>query len=273
MSERKELVFSSDEEPDKAKATTNQKTSGQAKSEKPGKVDPKNTKSLNVRSTGFKEFLLRPELIKSIGDAGFEHPSEIQQEAIPVAVYGKDLICQANSGMGKTAVFVLSVLHQLDAEAKPFQCLVLCHTRELAHQISREFERLGKYIVNLKIQSIYGGVSIDKQILKLETNPPHIVIGTPGRTLHLVKEKKIPLDGLRFFIIDECDRVLEHSDMRQTVQEIFIKTKPKKQVCMFTATLNGKTKETCMKFLKKVSSASPLIVSLSMKFTSTTSPS
>lgn len=252
MSERKELVFSSDEEPQKKGVTTTQKGSGKATAEKPGKVEPKNTKSLNVRSTGFKEFLLRPELEKGIGDAGFEHPSEIQQEAIPVAVFGKDLICQANSGMGKTAVFVLSVLHQLDVEASPFQALVLCHTRELAHQISREFERLGKYIVGLKIQSIYGGVNIDKQIFKLEANPPHIVIGTPGRTLHLVKDKKLPLDGLRFFIIDECDRVLEQFDMRQTVQEIFIKTKPKKQVCMFTATLNGKTKETCMKFLKKV---------------------
>jgi ATP-dependent RNA helicase UAP56/SUB2 len=252
MSERKELVFSSDEEPQNKTTTSKQKSSGQVKAEKSGKVEPKNTKSLNVRSTGFKEFLLRPELEKGIGDAGFEHPSEIQQEAIPVAVFGKDLICQANSGMGKTAVFVLSVLHQLDVEASPFQALVLCHTRELAHQISREFERLGKYIVGLKIQSIYGGVNIDKQIFKLEANPPHIIIGTPGRTLHLVKEKKLPLDGLRFFIIDECDRVLEQFDMRQTVQEIFIKTKPKKQVCMFTATLNGKTKETCMKFLKKV---------------------
>lgn len=253
MSDKDALVFTSDEEQENTKQPKGKsKNSRASKPSKQGKAEPKNSKSLNVRSTGFKEFLLRPELEKAIGDAGFEHPSEIQQEAIPVAVYGKDLICQANSGMGKTAVFVLSVLHQLDVDASPFQCLVLCHTRELAHQISREFERLGKYIVGLRIQSIYGGVKIDKQIAKLEMLPPHIIIGTPGRTLHLVKEKKLPLDGLRFFIIDECDRVLEQFDMRQTVQEIFVKTKPKKQVCMFTATLNGKTKETCMKFLKKV---------------------
>lgn len=251
MSDKDRLVFTSDEGEKDPKELGGANLAKDGKTKQSGKKQV-NTKSLNLRSTGFKEFLLRAELEKGIGDAGFEHPSEIQQEAIPVAIFGKDLICQANSGMGKTAVFVLSVLHQLDVKGNPFQCLVLCHTRELAYQISREFERLGKYIVGLKILSIYGGVNIDKQILKLEANPPHIVIGTPGRTLHLVKDKKLPLDELRFFIIDECDRVLEQFDMRQTVQEIFVKTKPKKQVCMFTATLNSKTKETCMKFLKKV---------------------
>jgi ATP-dependent RNA helicase UAP56/SUB2 len=262
MADREDLIFSSDED---------EKNNGSSKQNKntkvgEGKVEQKVTSTLNVRSTGFKDFLLRPELMKGIGDAGFEHPSEIQQEAIPVAIYGKDLICQANSGMGKTAVFVLSVLHQLDLEGSPFQCLVLCHTRELAHQISQEFERLGKYMVGLKIMSIYGGVNIEKQILKLETKPPHIVIGTPGRTLHLVRDKKINLDHLRFFIVDECDRVLEQYDMRQTVQEIFIQTKPKKQVCMYTATLNEKIKETCLKFLKKVCEG--LTISPSKKFTS-----
>ena len=260
MADREDLIFSSDEE-----EKTNNQTNNQTNANPKPDVQAENrvTSSLNVRSTGFKDFLLRPELMKGIGDAGFEHPSEIQQEAIPIAIFGKDLICQANSGMGKTAVFVLSVLHQLDLEGLPFQCLVLCHTRELAHQISQEFERLGKYMVNLKIMSIYGGVNIEKQILKLETKPPHIVIGTPGRTLHLVRDKKINLDNLKFFIVDECDRVLKEYDMRQTVQEIFVKTKPKKQVCMYTATLNEKIKETCLKFLKKVEG---LTISPSMKY-------
>lgn len=245
MDDKQDLIFSSDED---AKNTVKDVN-------KDSKKDSKGVtaqRALNVRSTGFKEFLLRPELMKGIGDAGFEHPSGVQQEAIPIAIYGKDLICQAKSGMGKTAVFVLSVLHQLDVEADPFQCLVICHTRELAHQISGEFERLGKYIVGLRIQSIYGGVNLDKQVLRFEAMPPHIVIGTPGRTLDLVQKGKLPLDKLRFFVIDECDKVLQQVDMRETVQNIFVKTRPKKQVCMFTATLNEKTKDICLKFLKQV---------------------
>lgn len=256
MADKQDLIFSSDDE------GNNEPKDNKNLSKKDAKGVTAQ-RALNVRSTGFKEFLLRPELMKGIGDAGFEHPSGVQQEAIPIAIYGKDLICQAKSGMGKTAVFVLSVLHQLDVEADPFQCLVICHTRELAHQISREFERLGKYIVGLRIQSIYGGVNIDKQILKFEAMPPHIVIGTPGRTLDLVQKNKLPLDKLRFFVVDECDKVLQQVDMRETVQNIFVKTRPKKQVCMFTATLSEKTKDICLKFLKQVN-----LTSRSTRFTS-----
>lgn len=89
--------------------------------------------------------------MRSIAEAGFENPSEVQCEGIPYITYGNDLLCQAKSGMGKTAVFVLGVLHSLDVPGDPFQALVLCHTRELAFQISREFERLGKFIEGLKI--------------------------------------------------------------------------------------------------------------------------
>ena len=252
MQARDDLIFSSDENsdnPDKKNPKTKSKTANPKK--KKTKPEPTN-RTLNVRSVGFKDFLLKPELMKGIGDAGFEHPSEVQQEAIPLASYGQDLICQAKSGMGKTAVFVLSILHQLDVDAGKFQCLVLCHTRELAHQICMEFRRLGKYITGLVIQDVYGGVSIDNQILKMTSRPPHIIIGTPGRTLHLIKKDVLKVDGLKYFIIDECDQVLEKIDMRAQVQEIFVKTKPKKQVCMYTATLSEKTMDICMKFLKKV---------------------
>jgi len=85
-----------------------------------------------IHSTGFKDFLLKPELMKSIVDCGFEHPSEVQQECIPQSMMGIDVLCQAKSGMGKTAVFVLTTLHQLEEQPKPCSIMVLCHTRELA---------------------------------------------------------------------------------------------------------------------------------------------
>lgn len=119
--------------------------------------------------------------------------------------------------MGKTAVFVLGVLHSLKVPGEPFQAIILCHARELAFQISREFERLGKFIEGLSIAKIYGGVNEDAQILQLTNNPPHVIVGTPGRTEALIKKGKIKVDNLKFFIIDECDKVLEKFDMRQQV--------------------------------------------------------
>lgn len=111
--------------------------------------------------------------------------------------------------MGKTAVFVLGVLHSIVLPGEPFQCMVICNTRELAFQICKEFERLGKYLEELRTMVVYGGVNIEAQILQLENKPPHIIIGTPGRTLDLVKREKIKLNKLRYFVVDECDKVLE----------------------------------------------------------------
>lgn len=134
----------------------------------------------------------------------------VQKEAIPVAILGDDLICQAKSGMGKTAVFVLSVLHRLNltSEDNP-QCLILAHTRELAFQIHKEFQRLGKYFSNLRCDTFFGGVSLEKHRLKLTLTPPHIAVGTPGRVLDLVKSGHMKLDKLRFFVLDECDKILD----------------------------------------------------------------
>lgn len=164
-----------------------------------------------VHSTSFADFFLKPELLRATGDSGFEQPSLVQKEAIPVALLGEDLICQAKSGMGKTAVFVLTVLHNLDLTdtKKGVQAIVLTHARELAYQIHNEFLRLGKYFVALKSEMLIGGVPVKKHKLKLSLTPPQVVVGTPGRILDLVKQKALVLDNLKFFILDECDQMLE----------------------------------------------------------------
>jgi ATP-dependent RNA helicase UAP56/SUB2 len=162
-----------------------------------------------LHSTAFKDFLLKPELLRAIAEAGFEHPSEVQVNCIPRALEGKDVICQAKSGMGKTAVFVLSVLHLLDKTPEPLSALVLTHTKELAFQIFKEFERLGKYLTTCKADVFYGGEPITEHIKKLTKDPPVIVVGTPGRILDLTKKGKLVLKKLRFFILDECDKMLE----------------------------------------------------------------
>lgn len=213
-------------------------------------VTGNDNKGLGLRTTGFKDFFLRPELLRAIGEAGFEHPSEVQQEAIPFCILGNDLVCQAKSGMGKTAVFVLSILHQVDFDGDKPQCLILCHTRELAFQITKEFERLGKYFLNLRTETLFGGVPVNQQREKLTQDPPHVVVGTPGRVLDLAKSGHLKLDKLRFFVLDECDKMLEQNDMREDVQEIFIKTKHNKQVCMFSATMTEDSRNICKKFMR-----------------------
>jgi len=165
---------------------------------------------VGIHSTGFKDMNLKAELHRAIVDSGFEHPSSVQQECIPQALMGVDTLCQAKSGMGKTAVFVLTILHQLDDDPKPVSALVLCNTRELAYQINNEFSRFQKYFTKVKTEVIYGGEPIGDQI-KLLTgpSPPNIIVGTPGRILALIKKGVLKFDNLKHFVLDECDKMLE----------------------------------------------------------------
>jgi len=163
--------------------------------------------------------------------------------------------------MGKTAVFVLSVLHLLEPEEQPprVRCLVLTHARELAFQIQQEFNRFRKHIVDkrdgsmlIKTKILLGGTPVkqDKAALRQET--PNIIIGTPGRTLQLVNDGSLNLDYLKFFVIDECDKVLgpDSADMRYDIQRIFYKTPHNKQVMMFSATLDKDMRDICKKFMQ-----------------------
>jgi len=202
-----------------------------------------------IHSSGFREFLLKPELLRAIVDCGFEHPSEVQQEAIPQAILGTDVVCQAKSGMGKTAVFVISVLQQLEPQEGKVSVLVLCHTRELAYQIAREFNRFSKYLPEVKSKVFYGGVPVREHKELLKSEPPHIVIGTPGRILQLAQEKALDLKNLKYFVMDECDQLLDQADMRTDVQKIFIMTPHEKQVMMFSATMNDEVKPVAKKFM------------------------
>jgi ATP-dependent RNA helicase UAP56/SUB2 len=165
-------------------------------------------------SAGFKDLLLKPELQRAITECGFEHPSEVQQECIPQAMIGVDILCQAKSGMGKTAVFVLTILHQLEENPKPVSGLILCHTRELAYQIKNEFNRFTKYLPNVRTEVMYGGQPIVEHINMLKgLKPPHIVVGTPGRIKALAMKKDLDLSNLKIFVLDECDRMLEETGM------------------------------------------------------------
>ncbi|KAL6144304.1 hypothetical protein ACLB2K_054999 [Fragaria x ananassa] len=168
------------------------------------------------------------------------------------AILGMDVLCQAKSGMGKTAVFVMSTLQQIEPVAGQVAALILCHTRELAYQICHEFERFSTYLPELKVAVFYGGVSIKVHRDLLKNECPHIVVGTPGRVLALARDKELGLKNVRHFILDECDKMLESLDMRRDVQMIFKLTPHDKQVMMFSATLSKEIRPVCKKFMQDV---------------------
>eukprot|EP01069_Polyplicarium_translucidae_P011807 Polyplicarium_translucidae@DN445_c0_g1_i1.p1 len=209
---------------------------------------------VGIHASGFRDFFLKPELVRAIGDAGFEHPSEVQHETIPHAITGVDILCQAKSGMGKTAVFVLSLLHQLPHENLEgcVYALGIAHTRELAFQIKKEFDRFGRYLTNIRCEVVYGGVPIQDHIemLSKAESTPHILIASPGRVLALIRGGHLKCDKVAHFILDECDKCLEKVDMRRDVQEIFLKTPKKKQVMMFSATMGKDMKELCKRYMQ-----------------------
>jgi ATP-dependent RNA helicase UAP56/SUB2 len=122
-----------------------------------------------------------------------------------------DVLCQAKSGMGKTAVFVTATLQQIDPKDGEVSMLVLCHTRELAYQIKNEYARFSKYMPDVRTAVVYGGIPIkqDQDMLKAKDKCPHIVVGTPGRLNALVRDGNLKCNTVRTFVLDECDKMLE----------------------------------------------------------------
>ncbi|KAF2135686.1 uncharacterized protein K452DRAFT_293039 [Aplosporella prunicola CBS 121167] len=259
MSHEEDLIDYSDEELQQTEAVATGAPGAAANGEQKkgeltvtGGSGEKKGSYVGIHSTGFRDFLLKPELLRAITDCGFEHPSEVQQVTIPQALVGSDVLCQAKSGLGKTAVFVLATLQQIEPIAGETAVLVMCHTRELAYQIKNEYARFSKYMPEVKTSVFYGGTPMQKdmEVLANKDTHPHIIVGTPGRLNALVREKKLRLGNVKIFVLDECDKMLDQIDMRRDVQEIFRATPTQKQVMMFSATLSKETRPICKKFMK-----------------------
>lgn len=150
-------------------------------------------------------------LVKRLQIPSVSFNSTVQQECIPQSILGQDVLCQAKSGMGKTAVFVLAVLQQLEPVDGEVSTVILCHTRELAFQIKNEFNRFTKYMPDVRTAVFYGGtpVKADQELLADKTKCPHIVVGTPGRMNGLTRDKSLDGSKVKMFVLDECDKMLE----------------------------------------------------------------
>lgn len=204
---------------------------------------------------GFSDFCLKSALYNAIRENGFEHPSEVQHAALPQAMYGTDLLAQAKSGMGKTAVFVFALLEQIEEvpeSRKPYcQAMVVVHARELAYQIEQEFKRFNKYLPYATTGVFFGGIPEEENIKQLKQAVPSIMVGTPGRLKTLIQRKAVDVSHIKWFVVDEFDRCLEDLKMRRDVQEIFMALPREKQVMMFSATMTDELRTVARKFMKE----------------------
>ena len=184
----------------------------------------------------FTDLGLRPELLEGIQRLGFESPSPIQAETIPVALSGKDIVGLSQTGSGKTAAFGLPALNLIDIDRKETQVLVLCPTRELAVQVCEEINRLAAALRGLVAVPVYGGAPLDRQMRALR-NGAHIVVGTPGRVMDHLRRKTLRTDAIKICILDEADRMLDMG-FRDDMEVILGDMREDRQALFFSATMN-----------------------------------
>ncbi len=156
----------------------------------------------------FTDVDLKPALRQALEAAEYRTMTPVQAASLPAILAGQDVIAQAKTGSGKTAAFALGLLSRLDAGAVSLQGLVLCPTRELAEQVSREVRRLASCIPNVKVLTLCGGVPVRTHVASL-AHEPHIVIGTPGRIVDLITRGALDLSQVGVLVLDEADRMLD----------------------------------------------------------------
>ena len=189
-----------------------------------------------MTETTFADLGLGPNILKALDEAGYKTPTPIQAEAIPNVIAGRDVTGIAQTGTGKTAAFVLPMIHRLArgrARARMPRCLILCPTRELAAQVAENFEKYGKYL-KLTMALLIGGVSFKEQEGLLQRGVD-VLIATPGRLLDQFDRGKLLLMGVEYFIIDEADRMLDMGFIPD-IEKICTKLPPRRQTLLFSAT-------------------------------------
>ncbi|MFL5523334.1 MAG: DEAD/DEAH box helicase, partial [Gemmatimonadaceae bacterium] len=208
-------------------------------------------------SISFAELDLAPEVLRAVRDAGYENPTPIQQQAIPLALSGRDLIGLAQTGTGKTAGFTLPIVHNLitaplaDSDGAPahrVRVLILTPTRELAAQVEASFRKYGKH-TDLRVVPIYGGVGIEPQSKELRRGVD-VVVATPGRLLDHMERGNVSFDDLEVLVLDEADRMLDMGfapQLNRIVNDI-----PRyRQTLLFSATMPPEVEALARKYLRK----------------------
>jgi ATP-dependent RNA helicase DbpA len=191
--------------------------------------------------TDFVTLALVDSLQRGLKEVSYVEMTPVQASSLPAILAGRDVLAQARTGSGKTAAFALGLLASLDAASVKLQGLVLCPTRELADQVSREIRRLARFIPNIKVLTLCGGVPLRPHLASL-SHEPHIVVGTPGRILELIQMDALPLQAVKVLVLDEADRMLDMGfadDLRSIIEA----TPAHRQTLLFSATIPQSIRE------------------------------
>ncbi len=187
-----------------------------------------------MASTAFSSLPLSLPLLANIESLDYRQMTPIQAQGLPVILAGKDILAQAKTGSGKTAAFAIGILHSLNSDNSQTQAIVLCPTRELADQVSKEIRRLARAIPNTRIITLCGGTPLGPQLASMEHHP-HIVVGTPGRILKHLSKGSLNLKHIKMLVLDEADRMLDmgfHDDIIRIIKQM----PRQRQTLLFSAT-------------------------------------
>jgi ATP-dependent RNA helicase DeaD len=208
--------------------------------------------------TSFAEMKLAAPLLKAVEDVGYEQPSPIQAQSIPVLLEGCDLLGQAQTGTGKTAAFALPLLSRLDLSRREPQLLVLAPTRELAIQVAEAFQTYARHLKGFHVLPIYGGQSYEVQLRQLRRGV-HVVVGTPGRVMDHMRKGKLKLDSLQALVLDEADEMLRMGFI-DDVEWVLEQTPDTRQIALFSATMPKEIRKVAQQHLNN-----PTVIKVAQK--------
>lgn len=212
-------------------------------------------------TTFFAELFPDTQLLKALNDSGIVTPTDIQSKVIPAALKNRDIIAESETGTGKTLAYLLPLFKKIDISQRVMQALIVVPTHELAIQVQRVIEGLYHDATEkLKSAVIIGNVNIDRQIIKLKEKP-HIIVGSSGRILELIKKKKITAHTIKTIVLDEADRLLGDSD-RQNVLAVIKSTMRDRQLMMFSASISKETEKRGREIMED-----PLVIRAEAKLT------
>ncbi|KAJ6801033.1 DEAD-box ATP-dependent RNA helicase 8-like [Iris pallida] len=207
-----------------------------------------------TKGNEFEDYFLKRELLMGIYEKGFERPSPIQEESIPIALTGSDILARAKNGTGKTAAFCIPALEKIDQDKNVIQVVILVPTRELALQTSQVCKELGKHL-NIQVMVTTGGTSLRDDIMRLY-QPVHLLVGTPGRILDLTKKGVCVLKNCSMLVMDEADKLLS-PEFQPSIEQLIHYLPTNRQILLFSATFPVTVKDFKDRYLPK-----PYIINL-----------
>ena len=207
--------------------------------------------------SSFNEYGFNNQILKSIKDLKFKYPTPIQGKVIPEILSSNiDIIATAQTGTGKTAAFGLPIIQLTANQSKKIECIILCPTRELCLQITKDLSTYSKHIKNYKVLPIYGGTKVDTQIKSLKQNPK-IIVCTPGRLNDLIKRRRVDFSLVKYFVLDEADEMLSMG-FKSEIDRVLAEVPLDRKIYLFSATLSEKVKKITKTYMQK-----PLLIATS----------